>query len=50
VTESTPAKQLASFIDKFDPKVATLIRGAPSARYLTADSARRVASICEFVW
>ena len=31
MTESTPAKQLASFIDKFDPTVATLIRGARSA-------------------
>jgi len=31
VTDSTPAKQLASFIDKFDPKMATLIRGARSA-------------------
>jgi hypothetical protein len=50
MTDSTPAKQLASFIDKFDPKVATLIRGAQNARYLTAESARRVASICDFVW
>jgi hypothetical protein len=46
VTESTPAKQLASFIDKFDPKVATLIRGArlamrkrlPTARELVYDN------------